>query len=310
MLEDKQNITEYLQAYHNGDIKKGLGIGLNEIDDYAIFKYGEFNIINGLDNVGKTIVLLWWFLCLSKKHNLKWCIYSGENKSGQLMRQLIQFYTGTRLTDMKLAEVFRYEQELSQWFTFIDNTKFYKSKDLFKVFRDGKYDGVLIDPFTGLDREFTHAANYEFLNECRQFCNTSGVALYVNTHVVSAAARKIFPEGHEWAGYNYPPSKSDSEGGQPFGNRCDNFYTFHRLLGHPTMKFTSMWFTRKIKDTETGGSVNGIEEPVLLEFNNGLGFTLNGKNPLTMTVKNDLELSELSINDSFDNEIDDTPAPF
>lgn len=305
MLENKQNITDYLQSYHNGDIKKGLGIGIPEMDDFVRFKRGEFNIDNGLDNVGKTIVKLWYMLCLSKKHGIRWCIYSGENKSGQLMRQLIQFYTGTRLTDMPLADVFKYELIIGEWFTFIDNTNFYKSKDLFKIFKEGKYDGALIDPFTGLDREFTHAANYEFLNECRQFCNNTGIALYVNTHVVSAAARKIYPEGHEWAGYNYPPSKSDSEGGQPFGNRCDNFNTLHRLLGHPTMKYTTMWFVRKVKDTETGGEVNGIEDPVLLEFNSGLGFTINGKNPLTMTVKNDLELSELPINNNFEND-----APF
>jgi len=307
MLEDKTNITDYLQSYHNGDIKKGLGIGIPEIDDYALFKKGDFNIINGLDNVGKTSLLLWWFLCLSTKHNLKWCIYSGENKAGQLMRQLIQFYTGTRLSDMTLAEVFRYEIEISNWFTFVDNTNFYKSKDLFKLFREGDYNGVLIDPFTGLDRPFTHEGNYDFLNESRQFCNSSGIALYVNTHVVSAAARKIYPEGHEYASYNYPVSKSDSEGGQPFGNRCDNFYTFHRLLGHPTMKYTTMWFTRKVKDTETGMEVNGNESPVLIEFNNGLGFTINGKNPLTNTVKNDLDLGELDVNEDFDNEI---PAPF
>ena len=303
MIEDKSNITDYLQDYHAGKIKLGLGIDLPELDEHARFKRGEFNIINGLDNVGKTVVVLWWFLCLSSKHNLKWCIYSGENKSGQLMRQLIQFYTGKRLTDMKLSEVFHYEMLISEWFTFIDNTKFYKSKDLFKLFKEGKYDGCLIDPFTGLDREFTHAANYEFLNEARQFCNSSGIALYVNTHVVSAAARKIYPEGHEWAGYNYPPSKSDSEGGQPYGNRCDNFFTFHRLLGHPTMKFTTQWFTRKIKDTETGGAVNGIEEPVMLEFNSGLGFTIKGKNPLNGTVKDDLSLSDLPFNNNFEDEV-------
>ena len=84
MIENKQNITDYLQSYHEGKIKKGLGIDLPELDEHARFKRGEFNIINGLDNVGKTVVILWWFLCLSSKHNLKWCIYSGENKSGQL----------------------------------------------------------------------------------------------------------------------------------------------------------------------------------------------------------------------------------
>jgi len=300
MIEENNKIISYLNDYHAGKIKKGLDTGLPLLDNHIRFKKGQFTIINGLDNVGKTVLILWYFLVLSVKHNVKWCIYSGENKSGQLMRQLIQFYTGQYLNKMELNEVYRYEQEISQWFTFVDNSNFYKLQDLLKVFREGDYDGCLIDPFTGLNRQFTHEGNYEFLNECRQFCNQTNKSVYVNTHVVSSAARKVYGDSHEWSGYAYPPSKSDSEGGQPFGNRCDDFITIHRLLGHPTMKFNSMWFTRKVKDTETGGEVNGIDLPVLLEFNKGLGFTIDGQNPLTNMVRNDLELSKLAPNTDFD----------
>lgn len=300
MIESNKNIIDYLQDYHNGKIKKGLDTGLIDLDNHIRFKHGQFTIINGLDNVGKTVLILWYFLVLSVRHNVKWCIYSGENKSGQLVRQLIQFYTGTYLNKMTLAEVFKYEEKISEWFTFIDNSKFYKSTELFELFEKGDYDGCLIDPFTGLNRAFTHEGNYDFLNECRQFCNKTNKSVYVNTHVVSSAARKVYADGHAWSGYAYPPSKSDSEGGQPFGNRCDDFITIHRLLGHPEMKFNSMWYTRKVKDTETGGEVNGIDLPILLEFNKGLGFTINGQNPLTNMVQNDLELSKLEPNTDFD----------
>lgn len=300
MIEANNNILSYLKDYHDGKIKKGLDTGLIDLDNHIRFKQGQFTIINGLDNVGKTVLMLWYFLVLSVRHDVKWCIYSGENKSGQLVRQLIQFYTGRYLNKMELNEVYKYEQIISKWFTFVDNSKFYKLPDLLKVFSEGDYDGCLIDPFTGLNRAFTHEGNYEFLNECRQFCNQTNKSIYVNTHVVSSAARKVYADGHAWAGYTYPPSKSDSEGGQPFGNRCDDFITIHRLLGHPEMKFNSMWYTRKVKDTETGGDVNGIDLPILLEFNKGLGFTINGQNPLTNIVKNDLELSKLEPNNDFD----------
>jgi len=303
MIEQGQNITQYLQDYHEGKIVHGLAVGIRRLDDEIRFKQGQFNIVNGLDNVGKTIFMLWYFLCLSVKHNLKWIIYSGENKSGQLVRQLIQFYTGKRLNQLKISEVFKYEIQIAEWFTFIDNKNFYKSTDLFKIFNESNYNGCLIDPYTGLNRKFTHEGNYEFLNECRSFCNKTNKTLYVNTHVVSEAARKIYGEKHKYAGYNYPPSKSDSEGGQPFGNRTDDFITLHRLLGHPSMKYRTLFFVRKIKDTETGGQVTDINEPLEFDFNGGLGFTLDGQNTLSSTIKDDLELKPLSTNLTFDEEV-------
>jgi hypothetical protein len=304
MLTKQNDINQYLQDYHAGKISKGLGVGSVKLDEHIRFKNGQLTIINGLDNVGKTIWILWYYLALSVKHNLKWVIYSGENKSGQLVRQLIQFYTGQRLQDMELSEVFRCELQISQWFTFIDNSKFYKSKDLFKIFEDADCDGCLIDPFTGMDREYTHAANYDFLNESRSFCNQTGKSVYVNTHVVSEAARRTYPEGHEYSGYASPPSKSQSEGGQPFGNRTDDFLTIHRLVGHPVRNYITEVFVRKIKDTETGGKVSAIDDPLDFEFNSGLGFIIDGQNILNQTKKNDLSMSILTPNSGFD---DDTP---
>ena len=306
MITNQNDINKYLQDYHAGKISKGLDTGLPILDEHIRAKKGQLTIINGLDNVGKTIWILWYFLTLSVKHNVKWTIFSGENMAGQLVRQLIQFYTGQYLNKMELSEVFRVELIISQWFTFVDNSKFYKSKELFEIIRDSDSFGGLIDPFTGLDRDYTHAANYDFLNESRNFCNSTGKSLYVNTHVVSLAARRVFAEGHEYAGYHTPPMKSESEGGQPFGNRTDDFITIHRLVGHPMRNYITEAHIRKIKDTETGGKVTPIDAPLDFNFNSGLGFTMNGQNILNNTNKNEMDLGILEPNNSFD----DIDAPF
>lgn len=279
MIVEKDKISNYLQNYKAGKISLGLGTGLFDLDNVIRFKRGQLVIINGLDNVGKTAWMLWYFLLLSVKNDLKWCVWSGENNAAQLVRQLIEFYSGKKLKDLDMSEIFKYELQINHWFTFIDNTKFYKNKDLYKLFKESGCDGCLIDPFTGMDREYTHAANYDFLNESRQFCNETGIALYVNTHVVSEAARKVYPDTHEFAGYPFPPSKSQSEGGQPFANRPDDFLTIHRLVGHPQMQYKTLVYVRKVKDTETGGKVSPINNPLAFDFNSGLGFTLNGVSP-------------------------------
>ena len=304
MITNQQEINQYLQDYHAGLISKGKGNGLIKLDEAIRFKTGQLTIINGLDNVGKTIWILWYYLTLSVKHGLKWTIYSGENKAGQLVRQLIQFYTGEYLNNMELSEVFRVEMIIKEYFTFISNDKQYESKELFKMFADSDSDGCLIDPFTGMKREYTHAANYNFLNEAREFTNLTDKSVYVNTHVVSEAARRTYPEGHEYAGYASPPSKSQSEGGQPFGNRTDDFLTIHRLVGHQIRNFVTEVYIRKIKDTETGGKVSPIDDPLDFEFNSGLGFTMDGQNILNQTKKDDLAMSKLTPNSDF------TDSPF
>ena len=307
MILEQKEINSYLQDYHAGKIAMGKGIGVKGLDDHLRFKQGQFTIINGLDNVGKTIAELWYMLALSMRHNNTWIVYSGENKGGQLVRQLIQFMVGKHLKDLTLAEVFHAELQIKKWFTFLDNNKLYKSTELFKIFADGDYNGGLIDPFTGMDREYTHAANYDFLNESRLFCNSTGKSLSVNTHVVSEAARRTYGEGHEYAGYPFPPSKSQSEGGQPFGNRCDDFKTYHRLVGHPSMGTKTMLFIRKIKDTETGGGVSPIDAPILLDFNNGLGFVIDGENPLTQIIASERIQAPIEENTDFYNQ---KSAPF
>jgi hypothetical protein len=302
MILKQTEINNYLQDYHAGKISMGLGIGLDAFDNNLRYKQGEFAILNGLDNVGKTDFMIWYALALSIKHNIKWCIYSGENKGGQLVRKLIQYLTGEKVMDMQFSEVTRAELQIQKWFTFIDNSNFYKLEDLLKIFKEGDYNACLIDPFTGLDRGFTHSDNYNFLNTCRNFCENTNINIYVNTHVVTEAARKKYSDTQAFPGYPFPPSKSDSEGGQSFGNRPDSFLTIHRLVGHPSMNDKTMLYIRKVKDTETGSKVSSIEDPVLLDFNNGLGFTIDGINPLTSVVASEKVQAPIEENKDFDNE--------
>jgi hypothetical protein len=300
MILQQQEINNYLQDYHNGKISMGKGIGCKDFDDNLRYKQGELTIINGLDNVGKTDFMIWYALALSMKHNIKWCIYSGENKGGQLVRKLIQYLTGEKVLEMKFSEVTRAELKIQQWFTFIDNSNFYKLEDLLKIFKDGDFNACLIDPFTGLDRGFTHSDNYNFLNTCRNFCETTNINIFVNTHVVTEAARRKYGDNQAFPGYPFPPSKSDSEGGQAFGNRPDGFLTIHRLVGHPSMNTKTMLYIRKVKDTETGSKVSSIENPVLLDFNNGLGFVINGENPLTQVIASEKIQAPIEPNNQFD----------
>jgi hypothetical protein len=280
MLNKQGDSIKYLLDYKNGKIKQGLEIGCM-LDDYLRFKPKQLNIILGHDNVGKTYWINWYFLTLALKHGLTFCLWSGENQKGQILRDLIQMYSGTKFKELTEAQIVSYSTYLEQFFTFVDNSKLYKPKDILKVFEESGCKVGLIDPFTGLDREMTYSGNYDFMNAAREFVNRTEMTIYINTHPNTESGRgaNLYTEG-DFKGSLKAPMKDHIEGGKAFSNRCDDFFVIHRLVKHETMKYVTWVNVEKVKDMETGGRHTGIEEPILCNFNSGLGFQIGNIEPL------------------------------
>jgi hypothetical protein len=287
MILQQNFADQYLEDYRNNKINKGQGIGLIDFDEHLRFKKSQLNCINGLDNVGKTAWMLWYFLALAVRHGLRFDVYSGENKPEALVRFLIECLNEKKLSNLEPKTIYNSKAFILEHFNFIDHKGFYTLDELLSMFKKTNSDACLIDPYTGLNREFTHAANYEFLNTCRNFVNNEGRTLYFNTHPNTEAARATYSDnyGETLMGYHKPPSRSQSEGGQPFANRVDDFITIHRLVGHPEYNYQTHIYIRKVKDTETGGKVSPIDTPQVFEWNHGCGFTMNGQNPLNNSTK-------------------------
>jgi hypothetical protein len=289
--------AQYLLDYKHGKIKKGYGINC-DLDNHLRFKRKQLNIILGHDNVGKTYWINWYFLTLAIKHELKFCIWSGENQKGQILRDMIQMYLGQKFTEIEDSKILSTATYLEQYFNFIPNDKLYTPADILKLFKDSDCDAGLIDPFTGLDRPMSYEGNYQFLNQARQFVNESGMTIYINTHPNSESGRSgnLYADGHMWKGHLKPPLKDHVEGGKAFLNRCDDMFVIHRLIKHEIMKYYTMVNVEKIKDMDTGGMHTRLDEPVLCEFNNGLGFKINSVNPLqSVTVSNSFPAKQLPL---------------
>ena len=282
MLSNNEHSLKYLFDYKDGKIKKGLGIGCI-LDDYYVYKQGEFNMFLGLDNVGKTNWIIWYLTALSKKYEKKWCIWSGENKVGQLKRDIIQFWVGTNLKELKKSEIENYHNIINKYFYFIDNRKLYDHKQLLKIFEETECDGGFIDPFTGLNHNRRVAQfdrNYQICNDVREFCNRTKKTIYISIHPQTEAARRVYPPDHPLNGHIQAPRKADCEGGQVFPNRVDNFLCLHRLVAHKDLWMQSEVYVYKIKDKETGGKPTNLAEPLRFDYNSGLGFTIGGNNVL------------------------------
>lgn len=281
MLINQGSALKYLLDYKDGKIKQGLGLDCM-MDEYLRFKPKQLNIILGHDNVGKTYWINWYFLALALKHDLKFVIWSGENQHGQVLRDMVQMYAGKPFKELSHAQISTYSAIIEQYFYFVDNTKLYKPNELLDIFAKTDAHACLIDPFTGLDRQMGYEANYRFLNEARQFVNDTKKTIYINTHPNTESGRttNLFSEKHEWHGHLKPPLKDGIEGGKAFLNRCDDMFVIHRLVKHETMKYYTMISVEKIKDMETGGKHTALNDYILCEYNNGLGFRIQGKDVL------------------------------
>ena len=253
MILEKGYGQDYLFDFHEGKIKNGLGIGI-DLDKHLLFKKGQMVMFLGMDNVGKTSWILWYYLCLSLKYDLKFCIWSGENRPGQQKRDLIQMLTGMKFKSIFKGDIIKLLNRIDNNFMFINNALQYNHKDLLKIFKNSKADACLIDPFTGInhDRRINKwERNYQFCNDIREHCNKTGQTIYINTHPQTEAARRVYPLDNELAGHIQAPKK----------------------------------------DQETGGSCTFYDKPLLFDYNKGLGFISNkdALEGLRIACKNDLD---------------------
>jgi len=271
MILENGHSSQYLLDYKNGLIPKGLGLGI-ELDNHFVWKRGQFNIILGHDNVGKSYFILWYFLALATNHNLTFTLFMDENYHGKVMRDLIQMYMGKKFESLTDKEIRRGELKMESMFKFVDNTKRYTPDELIKIFEESDTDNYLIDPFNALKTDMGYSSNYDVLNKLKQF-SKKGRTVFVNAHPSSASGRRqaTYPEKHHWAGHVMAPLKSDIEGGKAFANKADDFLVIHRLTQHEEMWNLTMVEVVKIKDTDTGGKPTTLNLPLLLDYNSGFG---------------------------------------
>ena len=301
MLIDYTKELQHLDRIRKGEIKEGLSLGIPEIDEYFRFKKGNFNVILGQANVGKTSMALYLMLLYSLRHNIRWVVFSSENEPYSIIRKLMEYLLAEPINKMS-EEAYKYGTEvIRNYFKFISPEKLYTYKDLIRLAESYKaawdYQGMLIDPYNSLikDAEMSktidgHSYDYQAMTELRQFCKRNEISLWLNVHAVTGSIRMTHSMGHEYAGYPLPPSAGDVEGGAKFVNRADDFLTFHRYTQHPSDWNQTHMHIRKTKETESGGRPTPLDSPVKLRsLKNNVGFEIDGMNILKRVLENKQE---------------------
>lgn len=285
MLLDPYELYNRLLDIKHGRIKEGLRIGVPEIDEYLRYKQGNFNLLIGHANVGKTTVILYLFVLWALKHKKKFLIWSSENTPQAVQRKIIEFYMRKPITLAEDEEIKSALAWSTQYFKIIDVEQLYTYGELLSEALDIKrtwdYDSLLVDPYNSLvkDRKLFkevggHEYDYQIATEFRLFAKTHNVTVFLNAHGVTEALRRTHPKGHEYEGLPTPLGMASVEGGGKWGNRCDDLICIHRYTSHPTDWIYSMILVLKIKEMETGGRCTPYDEPIKLKMEkNNIGFT-------------------------------------
>jgi len=297
MIVNSSNIFKKLLDIKHGRVKEGLKIGIPDIDEYLRYKQGNFNLLIGHANVGKTTVILYLFVIWALKHKKRFLIWSSENTPQSIQRKIVEFKMRKPITKAEDAEIEDALKWSDSYFKIIDVEELYTYSELLQEAKEIKdawdYDAILIDPYNSLikDKQLYkevggHEYDYQVSTEFRLFAKRNNITVFLNAHGVTEALRRLHPKGHEYEGLPMPLNMASVEGGGKWGNRCDDLICIHRYTSHPTDWVFSMLFILKIKEMETGGRCTPFDEPIKLRMEkNNIGFTFMDKDLLEKNKK-------------------------
>lgn len=302
MLIDFNEVRDKLNSIRKGQTKEGAKIGIPQIDNFLRFKYGNFNVVLGHANVGKTTVILYLMLVYAKRLGVRWLVFSSENEPHSIVRKLIEFLEQKPINKIEEEDFDKHLKFINEHFKIINSSELFTYRRLIELATAVKnawdYKGMLIDPYNSLikDPELSksiggHEYDYQATTELRLFCKKHDVSLWLNTHANTNALRIKHPIGHDYVGHPIPPMASDVEGGGKFVNRADDFLVIHRYIQHPTEWMVSHIHVRKVKEIETGGRPTPIDEPIMLKSIIGnVGFEIEGQTILDKPIREQSEV--------------------
>lgn len=282
-LADNEEMTEYEKAVIDGTLEMGLVTGLNDLNQYWMFKKHHLCWFGGIDNVGKSFVV-WYFAVLTAMlHDWKVLLYSSENRDGTVRKKLKELYLGKSLKVADDEELTIADDWVKKHFRIMTSKQMHNVDDMMMkaeiVYDEGfEFDVFIAEPYNSFEipRELdTHRHNLYALNRMRIFTQNYS-SIWVCDHVNSAAARTKDKDG-----YIKAPWKSEGEGGQIKANKVDDYIMIHRLVNHPEKKYETELHVQKIKDKETGGSPTPKDFPVVMQLEPDFcGYVCDGQNPV------------------------------
>lgn len=219
-----------LRLYENG-WEKGVSTGWPSLDEYYTVRPGEFTVVTGIPNSGKSNWLDALTVNLAKQHGWKFAVFSPENQPIEdHVARIVEKYAGkpfgtgpnARMTRDELRDALAWAHRHFYWVLPDDDSEWTMKSVLSAakalVARHG-IRGLIVDPWNELeharDRDLSETEYIsQSLKHFRQFGRTHGVHAWMVAHPA-----KLYREKDG----NYPiPTLYDISGSAHWRNKADN----------------------------------------------------------------------------------------
>ena len=246
---DLDNIWSNVLSYNENGVKN-YSLGLGESDNYLNIQMGEWSIVSGIPNSGKSDIVDQILCNLATKDDFRCAMFSPESfpYEGHIKR-IANKLNHKNCTSEDLNNTKDFIEEHFFWIKIdLENLTLKGILDAFRdlVFQKG-INVCVIDPWNMLDhsaqRDFSYVGR--ILSEITQFCQQTKTHLFLVAH-----PRKI--ESVE--GVYKKPTLYDISGSADFFNKAYNGIIVYRCIGQKTSYKSDAVriYIEKVKRKENG----------------------------------------------------------
>lgn len=236
-----QDLSERIRALYEHGWEKGVSTGWDEVDQLYTVRPGEFTVVTGMPNSGKSNWLDALLVNLARDHGWQFAVFSPENQPLEdHMARMCEKWAGApfeegptpRMDRDSLRMAMEWAGNHFSWILPDDDTDWTVETVLDRakalVFRKG-IRGLVIDPWNELEHAPPHGLTEtiytgQVLKHVRQFARRQGVHVWIVAH-----PQKLYRDKDSG---NYPvPTLYDISGSANWRNKADNGIVVWRDFG-------------------------------------------------------------------------------
>ena len=265
-LEGILNINDIWQNVlnYNDNGVKNYNISLGDSDDFFNVCLGEWTVVTGIPNAGKSDVVDQICCNLALKHSFRIGMFAPESFPYEGHIKRIANKLNEKNCDTDTLNNSKSFIEDHFYFVKID-LKNLTLKNILKQFKDLVFQKginiVVIDPYNMLDHSAQRDHSYvgRILSEITQFCQQTNTHLFLVAH-----PRKMDIDNGKYR----VPTPYDIAGSSDFFNKAYNCLTVYRNIGQPCElgSDTVSMYVQKVKRKENGQQGDFMIAP---DFKNG-----------------------------------------
>ena len=243
------NIWQSVLNYNENGVKN-YTIGLSGGDEYFKLSMGEWSVVSGIPNSGKSDVLDQVLCNIAMRHKFRCAMFSPESFPYEAhIKRIANKLLSKNCDNEDLDNVKDFIEEHFYWIKIdLENLTLKSILEAFKqlVFQKG-INVCVIDPWNMLDHSAQRDHSYigRTLSEITQFCQQTKTHLFLVAH-----PRKIESEGGQYK----KPTLYDISGSADFFNKAYNGLIVYRNIGQKTSYGSDSVkiYVEKVKRKENG----------------------------------------------------------